>query len=110
MLYASHYFWTGLEVRALVPDLERGAGFWFVTVNRARSDGLSGFTGMFVRRRVRSAVQEGALAGLRTTKEKLEQSRQHDASADAIRSVLIRVSLRNALMARRAFADGRRCG
>lgn len=49
MVYASHYFWTGLEVRALVPDPERGAGFWFVTVNRARSDGLSGFTGMFVR-------------------------------------------------------------
>jgi hypothetical protein len=75
MLYASHYFWTGLEVRALVPDPARGAGFWFVTVNRARSDGLSGFTGMFVRRRVRSEVQEGALAGLRTTKQKLEQSR-----------------------------------
>lgn len=75
MLYASHYFWTGLEVRALVPDPERGAGFWFVTVNRARSDGLGGFSGIFVRRRVRSEVQEGALAGLRTTKQKLEQSR-----------------------------------
>ena len=75
MLYASHYFWTGLEVRALVPDPERGPGFWFVTVNRARSDGLSGFTGMFVRRRVRSEVQQGVLASLRTTKRKLEQSR-----------------------------------
>ena len=75
MLYASHYFWTGLEVRVLIPDPERGAGFWFVTVNRARSNGLSGFTGMFVRRRVRREVQEGALAGLRTTKQKLEQSR-----------------------------------
>ena len=75
MLYASHYFWTGLEVRALVPDPKRGPGFWFVTVNRARSDGLSGFTGMFVRRRVRSEVQQGVLASLRTTKRKLEQSR-----------------------------------
>ena len=38
MLYASHYFWTGLELRALVSDPARGSGFWFVTVNRSRSD------------------------------------------------------------------------
>jgi hypothetical protein len=75
MLYASHYFWTGLEVRALVPDPARGTGFWFVTVSRCRSDGLSGFTGMFVRRRVRSEVQDGAVAGLRMTKQTLERSR-----------------------------------
>jgi hypothetical protein len=75
MLYASHYFWTGLEVRALVPDPARGRGFWFVTVSRSRSDGLSGFTGIFVRRRVRSEVQDGTLAGLRVTKQRLERSR-----------------------------------
>jgi hypothetical protein len=75
MLYASHYFWTGLEVRVLVPDPTRGGGFWFVTVSRCRSDGLSGFTGMIVRRRVRSEVQDGALAGLRMTKDRLERSR-----------------------------------
>jgi hypothetical protein len=75
MLYASHYFWTGLELRVLMPDATRGQGFWFVTVNRSRSDGLSGFTGMFVRRRVRSEVENGALAGLRSTKERLENMR-----------------------------------
>lgn len=72
MLYARHYFWTGLELRALVSDPSRGTGFWFVTVNRSRSDGLSGFTGIFVRRRVRSEVQEGAMAALRMTKQRLE--------------------------------------
>lgn len=72
MLYASHYFWTGLELRALLPDPARGPGFWFVTVNCSRSDGLSGFAGMFVRRRVRSEVQDGALTGLRRTKQMLE--------------------------------------
>jgi len=72
MLYASHYFWTGLEVRALVSDSSRGPGFWFVTVNRSRSDGLSGFTGIFVRGRVGSEVQEGTLEGLRITKRMLE--------------------------------------
>lgn len=75
MLYASHYFWTGLEVRTLVPDPARGTGFWFITVSRSRSDGLSGFTGMFVRRRVRSEVRDGALAALRTTKQRLEAAR-----------------------------------
>jgi hypothetical protein len=75
MLYASHYFWTGLELRVLMPDRSRGAGFWFITVNRSRSDGLSGFTGMFVRRRVRSEVESGALAGLQSTKQRLENAR-----------------------------------
>jgi hypothetical protein len=72
MLYASHYFWTGLELRALLPDPSLGSGFWFVTVSRSRYDGLSGFTGMFVRRRVRNGAQEGALAALNATKRMLE--------------------------------------
>lgn len=72
MLYASHYFWTGLELRALLPEPARGPGFWFVTVNRSRSDGLSGFRGMFVRRQVRSGVQRGVMAGLRATRRQLE--------------------------------------
>ena len=75
MLYASHYFWTGLELRALVPDPSRGPGFWFVTVSRSRSDGLSGFTGYFVRRRVRSEVLAGASGALRSTKQRLENGR-----------------------------------
>jgi hypothetical protein len=75
MLYASHYFWTGLELKALIPDPSRGPGFWFVTVNRSRSDGLSGFTGSLLRGRVHSEVRNGAQAGLQTTKAKLEQAR-----------------------------------
>ena len=69
MLYASHYFWTGLELRALLPDPSRGPGFWSVTVNRSRSDGLSGFTGFFVRRRVRSEVQQGDVSRAAGDKE-----------------------------------------
>ena len=49
MLYASHYFWTAIELRVLVPDPARGQGVWFVTVNRSRSDGLSGFVGSIIR-------------------------------------------------------------
>ena len=72
MLYATHYFWSALDVRVLVADPARGNGFWFVTASRTRLDGLSGFTGFFVRRRVRSQVQEGAMKVLTTTKNKLE--------------------------------------
>ena len=72
MIYASHYFWTGIELRALVPDPARGEGFWFVTVNRSRSDGLSGFTGRLIRGRVRGEVEKGILAGMQSTKQRLE--------------------------------------
>jgi hypothetical protein len=75
MLYASHYFWTGLEVRVLTPDPARGSGFWFIMVNRSRSDGLSGFIGRIVRGRVRSEVQQGALEALKMTKATIEGRR-----------------------------------
>ncbi len=72
MLYASHYFWTALELRVLLPDPARGPGFWLVTVNRSRSDGLSGFTGRVIRGRVRSEVETGARTALTATKTRLE--------------------------------------
>ena len=72
LIYASHYFWTGIELRALVPDPSRGSGFWFVTVNRSRSDGLSGFTGRIIRGRVRGEVEKGILGAMRSTKQLLE--------------------------------------
>jgi hypothetical protein len=72
MLYASHYFWTALELRVLVPDPARGKGFWFASVNRSRSDGLSGFVGALIRGKVRGEAEKGMLAVLRTTKARLE--------------------------------------
>ncbi len=73
MLYATHYFWTGLELRLLLAAPSRTDGFWFVTLNRSRSDGLSGFTGRVVRGRVQTEVLTGALNGLRATKQRMEQ-------------------------------------
>lgn len=75
MLYASHYFWTALELRLLLSDRSRGQGFWLVSVNRSRAAGLSGFTGLFVRRRVRSEAQNGMLTALQATKSRLERPR-----------------------------------
>jgi hypothetical protein len=73
LLYASHYFWTALGLRVLLPDPARGAGFWFITVNRSRSDGLSGFTGTFIRSRARGDARKGALENLNKTKAALEK-------------------------------------
>jgi len=72
LLYASHYFWTALELRVLLPDPSRARGFWFVMVNRGRSDGLSGFTGGVIRGRVRSELQKGMSGVLAATKSQLE--------------------------------------
>jgi hypothetical protein len=73
MLYSSHYFWTAIELRVLIPDPARGEGFWFATVNRSRSDGLSGFMGSMIRGKVRSGTEKGMQAALRTMKAKLEK-------------------------------------
>ena len=64
-----------IEIRALLPDPARGTGFWFATVNRSRSDGLSGFTGRMIRGRVRSEVEKGILAAMKSTKQLLERAR-----------------------------------
>ncbi len=72
MLYASHYFWTAIELRVLIPDPARGEGFWFVNVNRSRSDGLGGFTGSLIRGKVRGEAEKGVQAALKITKMRLE--------------------------------------
>jgi hypothetical protein len=73
MLYASHYFWTAIELRVLVPDPGRGEGFWFVNVNQSRSDGLSGFKGSVIRGKVRGEAQKGMQAALKITKTRMER-------------------------------------
>jgi hypothetical protein len=72
MLYASHYFWTAIELRVLVPDAARGEGFWFANVNRSRSDGLGGFVGSLIRGKVRSEAEKGMQAALTITKNRME--------------------------------------
>lgn len=73
MLYASHYFWSAIELRVLMPDPTRGDGFWFVNVNRSRSDGLGGFVGSLIRGRVRGEAENGMRAALAITKARMER-------------------------------------
>ena len=72
MIYATHYFWTALELRVLLPDPSRGPGFWFVTESHSRSDGLSGFTGRIIRGKVRGESEKGTAAALQLTKRRME--------------------------------------
>ena len=71
-IYATHYFWTALELRVLIVDPARGNGFWYVNVSRSRSDGLSGMLGRLVGTKVRYDVQTGMDNVLRLTKARLE--------------------------------------
>ena len=73
MLYATHYFWAALDFRVLVLDPSRGPGFWFVTVSRSRTDGLTGLLGRIVRLRVRREAQQATLTILQRTKSTLER-------------------------------------
>lgn len=75
LIYASHYFWTGIDIRVLTRDPARGRGFWLASVARSRSDGLSGFTGRLIRGRVRTEVEKGVLTAMQATKTALERQR-----------------------------------
>jgi hypothetical protein len=72
-LYASHYFQTALEIRAVVSDEGQSAsGSTLVIVNMARSDGLTGLFGGLVKSKARSGSREGlerALAAIRRMAE-----------------------------------------
>jgi hypothetical protein len=72
-LYASHYFHTALELRAVVADEGRSArGSTLVILDMARSDGLTGLFGGLVKSKARSGSREGlqrALAAIRRMAE-----------------------------------------
>ncbi len=72
-LYASHYFHTALEIRAVVADeVPGGGGATVVILNLARSDGLTGLFGGLVKSKARSGSRQGlerALAAIRKMAE-----------------------------------------
>ena len=67
-----HYFWTGLELRVLMPDPARGRGFWFVMINRGRSGSMTGLAGSFIRSRVGKELQDEMRVVLSATKAMIE--------------------------------------
>ena len=76
MLYASHYFHTGLELKYLSRDTAKpdAKGFYLVSVNRSRSDGLTGFFGGIIRSRAQSGARDGLRGALENAKTEFESA------------------------------------
>ena len=73
-LYATHYFQTALELRALVDDESQpGKAHYLVVLNMARSDGLTGTFGGLIKSKARSGSRNGLEAALRATKALAER-------------------------------------
>jgi hypothetical protein len=73
-LYASHYFHTALEVRAVIDDGARPErAHYLVVLNAARSDGLTGMFGGMVKAKARSGSREGLKKALATIKRRCER-------------------------------------
>ncbi len=72
-LYASHYFHTALEIRAVVADEGPDPrGSTVVILNMARSDGLTGLFGGLVKSKARSGSRQGLEAALAAIGRKVE--------------------------------------
>jgi hypothetical protein len=73
LLYASHYFHTALELRAVVDDASApGRASYLVVLNVARSDGLTGTFGGIVRAKARGGSRRGLQKVLGVTKRRAE--------------------------------------
>ena len=75
-LYASHYFHTALEVRAVVSDRRpAGKGVYLVVLNMARSDGLTGLFGGLIKPRASNGSRDGLEQALAAIKRMAEAGR-----------------------------------
>jgi hypothetical protein len=73
-LYASHYFHTALELRTVVDDPERpGRSHYLLSLNVARSDGLTGLFGGLVKSKARSGSRQGLEKALAATRALCER-------------------------------------
>ncbi|GMR23549.1 MAG: hypothetical protein BMS9Abin37_1990 [Acidobacteriota bacterium] len=83
MIYASHYFHTALEIRVLVRDSDNptDVGFYLISMNRSRSDGLTGFFGSIVRSQAVKRARAGLAGALANGKTNLEAGFQHASSS-----------------------------
>ena len=77
-LYASHYFHTAFEVRAVVGDGRLpGKGVYLVMVNMARSDGLTGVLGgLLIKPKATNGSRNGLERALAAVKRRAEAGRR----------------------------------
>lgn len=73
-LYATHYFHTTLELRFLIEDARPDRrGFYLVSITRSRNDGMTGFTGLFLRPVISGRSQEAVRRYLEHVRRRVEQ-------------------------------------
>ena len=72
LLYADHYFNTGLDVRALIDDPAPGGAHILVTLSLARLDGITGLLGRVARIKVRAASRDALATAMRATRDRAE--------------------------------------
>jgi hypothetical protein len=72
MLYSTHYFYTGVELKFLAQEEDSPGAYYLVVSNRSRSDGLTGLTGALIGGKIRGEAREGLERYLRSVKSELE--------------------------------------
>jgi hypothetical protein len=75
MIYSSHYFRDGLEVRYLVPidESPSASGFYLVLMSRSHSESLTGLKGLLLGGVIRRKVRDSTARHVAHVKEKLEE-------------------------------------
>ncbi|MGH9323260.1 MAG: hypothetical protein ACRD21_05500 [Vicinamibacteria bacterium] len=73
MLYSSHYFNTGVEMKFLTVTRESSNSYYLVANNQSRSDGFSGLTGFFAGRKIRGKARGALESYLASVKRNLER-------------------------------------
>jgi hypothetical protein len=72
MLYTTHYFNTGLELKFLVVLPDSPGAYYLVSLNQSRSDGLTGFIGSVAGGRIRGKARDGSATYLGAVKKVME--------------------------------------
>jgi hypothetical protein len=75
MIYSSHYFRDGLEVRYLVPidDSPSPSGFYLVYISRSHSESLTGLKGLLLGGTIRRKVRDSTARHVAHVKARLEE-------------------------------------
>jgi hypothetical protein len=72
MIYTTHYFNTGLELKFLVVSPSSPEAYYLVSLNQSRSDGLTGFAGAIIGGQIRGKAREGSEKYLGAVKRMME--------------------------------------
>jgi hypothetical protein len=73
LLWASHYFNTGIEMKFLAVSEDAPGFYYLVASNRSRSDGLTGITGALIGGTVRSKARDALSSYLQSIRSAMEK-------------------------------------